>query len=156
MRRMLTTFVLVFITWLMLTYNLHTGSIILGIVISLAITVICRHLLSKDTPRIILHPKRWVAFIVYICFMVYVEIVSHIDVMKRIITGKVRPAIVEIPVEFKTTLGKTLLGNSITLTPGTLTVNATEDDRFFIHTIGYKKNHNIGGTINRFGRRVIG
>ncbi len=156
MRRQATTFLLVFVTWLMLTYSLHPESIIAGIAVSLVITIICRHLLSSDTPKIILHPMRWAAFFAYIIAMLYAEVLAHWDVVKRVFTGRIRPAIVEIPVEFKTSLGKTLLGNSITLTPGTLTVNVEKGDRFYIHTIGYAKDQDIGGIFHRFGRRVIG
>jgi multicomponent Na+:H+ antiporter subunit E len=155
MRRVGTTFLLVFITWLALTYSVHPENLVVGAIVSLIITIICRHLLARDTPKIILHPLRWAYFLLYIAVMTKEEILSHIDVMKRVLTGNIRPAIVEIPVAFETSLGKVLLGNSITLTPGTLTVNVNDEKRFFIHTIGYRKDHKIGKTISSFGRRVI-
>jgi multicomponent Na+:H+ antiporter subunit E len=155
MRRLATTFLLVFLAWLALTYNMHMESIVAGIIVSLIITVICRHLLSRDTPRIILHPMKWLAFMMYVAMMLYAEAIAHLDVIRRIFTGKIRPAIVEIPVGFTTNLGKTLLGNSITITPGTLTVNVDKGDRFFVHTIGYRKDADIGRMFRRYGRMVI-
>lgn len=130
-------------------------------VISLAITLICRHLLSGDTPRIVLHPMRWFWLLVYLGVMLYAEVLAHTDVAMRVFTGRVRPAIVEVPVEFRSLLGKTLFGNSITLTPGTLTVSTGDEKRFYIHTLDYtprgagRKDREIGRLFNRFGLRVI-
>jgi multicomponent Na+:H+ antiporter subunit E len=155
MRRLATTFVLVFIAWLVLTLSLQPEGIFAGIVISLVITIICRHLLSRDTPRIVLHPVRWFWLLVYLAVLLYVEVLSHLDVARRVFTGSIRPAMVEVPVEFRSLLGKTLFGNSITLTPGTLTVNTGDEERFYIHTLGYRKDRNIGRLFHRFGLRVI-
>jgi multicomponent Na+:H+ antiporter subunit E len=155
MKRLATTFVLVFITWLVLTYSLHPEEVLIGIAISLVITLISRHLLAPDTPRIILHPVRWFWFLVYIGHLLVLEIRAHIDVGSRVFSGRIRPAIVEVPVEFNTLLGKTLLGNSITMTPGTLTVNSENEEKFYIHTIGYRKELAIEKPFRKFGRRVI-
>ena len=88
--------------------------------------------------------------------MFYLEILAHWDVAKRVFTGRIRPAIVEVPIGFHTSLGKTMFGNSITMTPGTLTVRAAHDRKFYVHTIGYAKGRDIGEVLRRFGSRVIG
>ena len=77
------------------------------------------------------------------------EIWGNLDVAYRIITGRIKPAMVSVPTRFKTDIGKTLIGNSITLTPGTLTVKAGET--MMIHTIGYNKKQQIGKLFERFG-----
>ena len=156
MRRVGTTFLLVFVTWLILTFTLDTASVIAGVVICLAITLISRHLLSRDTPKLIMHPMRWVAFLAYIVLMICLEIRAHIDVGIRVFTGRIRPAIVEVPIGLHTSLGKTLMGNSITMTPGTLTVKAKHETKFYVHTLSYRKGTDIGEIFRRYGRRVIG
>lgn len=155
MKRVVTTFVLVFVTWILLTFSFEPDSLVVGVVLSLTITVITRHLLAPDTPRIIMHPKRWVAFAAYIVMMFYLELLAHISVAKRVLTGKTRPAIVEVPLRFRTALGKTLLANSITMTPGTLTVRAKHERKIYVHVLGLRKDMDISRTFNRFGRRVI-
>jgi multicomponent Na+:H+ antiporter subunit E len=156
MRRVGTTFLLVFVTWFILTFTLEPASVIAGILICLAITLISRHLLSRDTPKLILHPMRWVGFLAYLALMVYLEIRAHIDVGMRVFTGNIRPAIIEVPIGLHTSLGKTLMGNSITMTPGTLTVKAKHETKFYVHTLSYRKGMDIGGIFRRYGRRVIG
>lgn len=155
MKRVVTTFILVFVTWILLTFSFELDSLVVGVALSLTITVITRHFLSSDTPRIIMHPKRWVAFAVYIVMMFYLEVLAHVNVAKRVLTGKTRPAIIEVPVRFRTALGKTLLANSITMTPGTLTVRAKHESKFYVHVLGLKKDMDISRTFNRFGGKVI-
>jgi len=46
----------------------------------------------------------------------------------------IKPGIVRIRTKLKSRLGRIILANSITLTPGTLTVE-TRDDTFYIHWI---------------------
>lgn len=49
---------------------------------------------------------------------------------------KLRPAIVQIPLDVKTDLPITLLANMITLTPGTLSLDISKDRKFlFIHVL---------------------
>ncbi|MCS7180951.1 MAG: Na+/H+ antiporter subunit E, partial [bacterium] len=46
----------------------------------------------------------------------------------------IKPGIVKIPIELKSSLARTILANSITLTPGTFTVKIT-DRYLYIHWI---------------------
>ena len=46
----------------------------------------------------------------------------------------IKPGIVKVKTTLKTDIGKTLLANSITMTPGTITVDVIEDE-FYIHWI---------------------
>lgn len=159
MRIVATTFALVFIIWLMLTYSLQPGEVFAGVLLSLIISLICRWLLSRETPRIALHPVRWLWLAVYMGVLIYAEMRAHLDVARMVFTGRIRPAIVEVPVGFRSLLGKTMFGNSITLTPGTLTLNTGNEKRFYIHALAYSardpESGEIGGLFRRFGRRVI-
>ena len=65
---------------------------------------------------------------------------ANFDVAYRVITGKINPGIVKISPDLKTDLGITMLANSITLTPGTLSVDIDEDrNDLYIHWINVKK-----------------
>jgi multicomponent Na+:H+ antiporter subunit E len=58
------------------------------------------------------------------------------DVAKRVVTPTVNinPGIVKIKTKLKSNLGRLVLANSITLTPGTLTIDVI-DDTLYIHWI---------------------
>ena len=61
---------------------------------------------------------------------------SNIDVARRVLSPSlpIKPGIVEVKTKLTSKFGRMLLANSITLTPGTLTVEV-KDDSFFIHWI---------------------
>jgi multicomponent Na+:H+ antiporter subunit E len=50
----------------------------------------------------------------------------------------IRPGIVKVKTSLKTATAITLLANSITLTPGTLTIEATGDGYLYVHWINVK------------------
>lgn len=85
----------------------------------------------------VLQPKRWLLFLVYILGPFPLAMAkANLDVAWRVITGKVRPGIVKFNPNLKTDLGRTFLANSITLTPGTLTVDVDEGTGdFYVHWI---------------------
>ena len=58
-------------------------------------------------------------------------VVANVDVAKAILGiqgGKVEPTLFHIPAPQKTELGRVIYANSITLTPGTVTVGITESE----------------------------
>jgi multicomponent Na+:H+ antiporter subunit E len=64
---------------------------------------------------------------------------SNFDVARRVLNPAlpIKPGIVEVKTKLKSKFARMLLANSITLTPGTLTVDV-KDDSFFIHWIDVK------------------
>jgi len=73
-------------------------------------------------------------------FLVYlwIEVIkANIDVVKRIIKpGKlaISPRLIEVPLPQKTDLGKVIYANSITLTPGTVSVEL-DDKKVVVHAL---------------------
>jgi multicomponent Na+:H+ antiporter subunit E len=146
------TTIICFITYLLLTIGSATGGkydilelwnlyeFLFGIILSLIVGFIARTIFIKDNFRMA-NPVRWILFIVYIIGPFFVAMAkANLDVAYRVITGKINPGIVKISPDLKTDLGITLLANSITLTPGTLTVDIDENKNdLYIHWINVKK-----------------
>ena len=63
-------------------------------------------------------------------------VLANIDVVKRIWAGpgSVDPVLARIPIDQKTDVGRVLLANAITLTPGTITV-AVDEDYVTVHAL---------------------
>ncbi len=63
-------------------------------------------------------------------------ILANIDVVKKIWLGKdaISPTLTTINISQKTDMGKVIYANSITLTPGTVTVNLVAD-RIMVHAL---------------------
>ncbi len=61
--------------------------------------------------------------IAYFIILIIEIIKATIDVAMRTVNGKVEPVIVEIDTELKRPISQVILANSITLTPGTLSID---------------------------------
>lgn len=111
--------------------------IIAGVIIGLATGVICRKVFCKNENYRMLNPVRLVSLLLYICGPFLVELTkANLDVAYRIITGRIRPGIIRLHSGMKSDLALTMLAHSITLTPGTLSVNVDEKSHdLFIHVI---------------------
>jgi len=85
---------------------------------------------------------------------------ANLDVAGRVITGKVNPGIVRIKSGMKTNMGVMMLANSITLTPGTLTVDVDDaGNDLYIHWIDVKSTKptvkDICGSFADWVRRIV-
>ncbi len=87
--------------------------------------------------RAFLSPRRWALFILYIVFSFIPAVVkANLDVAYRVINGKINPGIVKISPKLKTDFGMTMLADSITLTPGTLSVSIDDKKKeLYVHAI---------------------
>jgi len=73
---------------------------------------------------------------VYMAWLIVEIVKSNISVITRVLGPKNRidPAVVIVPTRATTDLGKALFANSITLTPGTVTVDV-DGDRLKVHAL---------------------
>ena len=121
--------VLLFLFWICLSGHLEPLLLGLGVA-SVALTIFLSHRMNViDHESYPLHlSSRFPGFFVYI----FREIVkANIDVVTRILRWKeplISPQMIEIPQSQKTDLGAVIYANSITLTPGTVTVKLSKDN----------------------------
>jgi len=142
----LATTVFVFLVYLVLTtasgdlFLWSREELIIGAVFSIILGAITRNMFFKRNLRM-LNPKRWFLFLVYVVGPFFWGMAkANIDVAYRVITGRINPGIVKISPKLKTDLGITMLANSITLTPGTLSVDIDEKTNdLYVHWINVKK-----------------
>lgn len=141
-----------FIFYLLLT--LGSGTIgawslaewVSGAVLSLIVGVIAgrvafdRGKQGKKSSYRMLNPLRLLLFLIYLIGPFFWAMAkANLDVAYRVITGKIRPGIVRVSPGLATDFGITLLANSITLTPGTLSVDVDEESGdLFVHWINVR------------------
>jgi len=127
--------VLLFILWLILTVNFQMANILIGLVVSSAIALVYVKLFSKIKFEMI-NPY-WL--FIYILVLMKNLIMSNIQITKRTLSVDMRlaPAIIAVKTDLKSDWKKLLLANSITLTPGTLTLDV-KDNILYIHVIEYR------------------
>jgi multicomponent Na+:H+ antiporter subunit E len=128
-------FVLLFTFWLLLTGSLNPAELIAGLMVALVVTLISRpHLEIFSGIR--LTPSALPAFIAYLGTFLLALVRANLDMARRVLSPSLplRPALVEVRTELQSPLGRLILANSITLTPGTLTVDVS-DGTLLIHWI---------------------
>ena len=110
--------------------------LIIGAIFALIVAAIVRKVFAARNLRL-LNPKRWFLLLAYIIWPFFPAMAkANFDVVYRVITGRINPGIVRISPKLKTDAGITMLANSITLTPGTLSVEVDEETNdLYVHWI---------------------
>jgi multicomponent Na+:H+ antiporter subunit E len=133
-RRLLDT-IIIFILWLLLTWSLDVQGLVAGIVLAVLFALILSNLLPAKVERLF-SPVRWFWALMHLLILSFWIVVANFDVLYRVVHPNlpIRPGIVKIKTTLKSDEAKTFLANSITLTPGTLTIDII-DDWLYIHWI---------------------
>ena len=136
MKYFITFITLLLIYLLLASFTLY--EVILGSIISVILTVILVKQLNFKVD--IKFPVKLLKFLfIYIPVFIWKLILANIDVARRVLTPKIplNPGIVKVKTNLKGNIGKLVLANSITLTPGTLSLDVI-DDSVYVHTVDIK------------------
>jgi multicomponent Na+:H+ antiporter subunit E len=137
----LALFAISFVFWLLLVWpvspfdgSLLIGDIAVGVLVSVFVALVMHEIIRVKFIRL-LNPVSWFWLIVYLFVVSYYVIKGGLDVSYRVLHPRmpIRPGIVRIKSVLKTDTGRSALANCITLTPGTLTIDVTDDGVFYIH-----------------------
>ena len=81
--------------------------------------------------------KRFGRFLLYLPWLMLEIVKANIDLVYRTLhpSMPIDPLIITFKTDIKEDMGLTTLANSITLTPGTVTMDVTEDGEFTVHAI---------------------
>lgn len=144
--RKITLIILSFILWFLLvwpfdpiTKALDLQSVIIGIVVALFVGLLFG---DKIEGRLgashVLRRIFWMS--VYIPMVFWYVLIANLDVVYRVVHPEmpIKPGIVKVKTTLKHPAGRAMLANSITLTPGTLTVDIDDDDYLYVHWINVK------------------
>lgn len=129
-------FLLFFAVWMILNGKVTLEICLFGLGISAVLfAFICRYMdysIRKERLLFRLIPL----FLQYFWVLVKEIVKANVAILKLIVSPELQPepAIVYFDTDLKTGLAKVLLANSITLTPGTITVSV-EDNRFCVHCL---------------------
>ena len=160
MRQRVSAFILLFLFWVLLSFSLEPGFLVVGALLTVLVVL----LTSGKYPHRewLLNPLRWLWLLVYIPYFLYYCIRANLDVAVRVIHPDVpiQPGIVKVRTTLKGEMAKTFLANSITLTPGTLTLDIDDQD-FYVHWINIasqdaqKNTQEICGRFEPLLRRIF-
>ncbi len=163
--------VLAFI-WCLLQENLRIHEFLIGALLGYGVVRLLKPVLDdggvegktsrsalgfKRYSRIFLHTLR------YIFVFVYEVIKANLQVVKIVLSPKlnITPGIIAYKMDVESDAGITLLANSITLTPGTLTVDVSKDkETLYIHALHMEDARvlelSIKNSLERYSKEVMG
>ena len=133
-RRTLSLFVLLFLTWLLLS-GIYTGLLLgFGVLSCLLVVAVCHRMRIVDPEG---HPNHLIPGLLrYIPWLLWAIVKANIDVARRIVHPRLpmSPRVIQVAASQKTHLGQVIYANSITLTPGTVAVE-TDEGTIDVHAL---------------------
>ena len=122
------------ILWMPLVNRLAVGSLVMATILAIAIPYVSAAY-WPERPRLV----RPMALLGYVAIVVYDVIISSIAVAKIILfmpPAQIKSAFITVPIDLPSPEAITLLAGTITMTPGTLTVDIATDGRsLLIHSL---------------------
>lgn len=129
-------FFLIFAVWLILNGKVTAEICLFGVGISAALVFFMCRFMDYSLKKEILMFQLSPLLIRYFGVLVKEIVKANVSVLKIIVSPGLQPepALVFFDTDLKTGVAKTMLANSITLTPGTITVSV-EGSRFCVHCL---------------------
>jgi multicomponent Na+:H+ antiporter subunit E len=149
--------IVLFVFWLIFTAKTNWQSLLLGAVVSLVLSWFSFYLLGgRLDPH--LNGMFALKFPVFAALLFWEIIKANWDVLKRVFAPSfpISPRIVQFDSYLESDIARTILANSITLTPGTVTIEI-EGSRFYIHCLAEDFTEDPGdGTLQRMTAWLVG
>jgi len=125
-----------FLCWMVLTWTLYLPSLLVGLVVSMFIALWFGDVFVERAKNFF-QIKRLAYLLYYIPLFTYYCLLANFDVAYRVLHPAlpIEPGIVKVKTTLTNTTAKVALANSITLTPGTLSVEMTDDGYLYVHWI---------------------
>ncbi|UCG26760.1 MAG: Na+/H+ antiporter subunit E [Bacteroidales bacterium] len=157
----LTFFIILFVFWLVLTIDLSLANILVGLGAALITMIFFGRYFVKGV-RKFYQPRRYYWLIVYMFIFLWECLKANIDVAYRVVHPRlpIKPGIVKVKLELTSPMAKSMLAASITMTPGTLTVDII-DDFIYIHWIYVSStdpevySRKISGRFEKYIKRIF-
>jgi multicomponent Na+:H+ antiporter subunit E len=135
LKRRLLDLIIIFVLWLLLTWSFDVQGVVAGAILAVLFALVLSGLLPPRAERLF-SPVRWFWALAHMISLAFWIVLANFDVLYRVVHPNlpIRPGIVKVKTTLQSDEGKAFLANSITLTPGTLTVDII-DDWLYVHWI---------------------
>ena len=124
--------------WLALTWSLDVREALVGVMMAILVATLLAHIYPENLHKVF-NPRRWFFLLLYIPYFLFLCVKSNLDVAYRVLHPDmpIRPGIVKVRTTLRSEMAKTFLANSITLTPGTMSVDIEGQD-LYVHWINVR------------------
>ena len=133
-------FLLLFCVWVILNGRITLEICILGILVSAAVFAFLCRFLDYSVKKELLLFRLFPLFVRYLWVLVEEIVKANVCVLKIILSPELQPepAVVYFDTRLKSGIARVMLADSITLTPGTITVSL-EGNHYCVHCLEDRK-----------------
>ena len=148
----LLTFLILFAFWLIFSGKFDLFHLLLGVVSCLIVAAFSRDLFFPSTVSrgLFMH---WIRFICYSPWLLYQVFLANLHVLYLTfhpkMLEKIDPHIITFDSHLTSDIARTTFANSITLTPGTITVSVSLLGKFSVHCIDRPSGQTLPGEMER-------
>lgn len=142
--------------WLLLSAPFSVQELIFGMVTAGIIALLPLGG-NKLYGEVSLMPKRLIYAVAYLFKFLGAVVKSNLDVAFRVLHPKlpINPGIVKVKTRLSSRMGRLFLANSITLTPGTITVESEGED-LYIHWLNVEDAADQGRDVEENTAKIVG
>ncbi len=153
------SFIILFATWLLLSGKFDLFHLTLGFISCALISIYTGDLLFPSSKMEGLLGL-WFRFIKYLPWLIYQVFIANVHVLYLVFHPRmmelIDPRIVRFESKLKSDLARVTFANSITLTPGTITVNMSIFGNFAVHAIDAPSAESLPGEMEQRIAKVFG
>ena len=155
-RRRFEAFLILFATWVILSGHLDALHLVFGAACAALVAAVSSDLLLSPA-RAPVRPAAIGRFAGYAAWLLWEVLLANLHVARLVLQpAAMRPQIVRFRTSLRSDMAKVTLGNSITLTPGTVTVDI-DGDEFCVHALSDKSAADLrSGVMERRVARLFG
>ncbi|MCK9604357.1 MAG: Na+/H+ antiporter subunit E [Candidatus Omnitrophica bacterium] len=135
MKTKIILFITAFLVWILLSWSFQPMHLIIGVIVGILVSVTTSDMFVKE-PKIFRNTKRYLWLLYYIPVFIWECVKANIDAALRLVHPDlpINPGIVKVKTTLKSDAGLVFLANSLTLKPGTMTVDIDKENGFlYIH-----------------------
>lgn len=136
------------VVWLLLNNTVAAGHIVLGLVIAILVSLLSSKFRSEDVR--VAAPFTLLKFFVIVLWDI---VIANLTIAKLILGNckNLKPAFIVIKLDIQTPLGISVLANTISLTPGTVSCDLSRDRRYLLVHVLHAED--VSATINEIKQR---
>jgi len=150
-------FLVSFLVWFFFTGSLSWQELSVGAVVSIIITLVTKEYFNFNILKLDL-PLRIIKYVaLYLPLLIFEMIKANIHMALIVLNPKLplNSGIVKNKTKLKNEVSKLILANSITLTPGTLTVDVDEEN-LYIHSVDINTVEDEKSITSKFDKTIKG
>lgn len=129
-------FILLLLIWFIFNGKVTWELTVIGVILCACIYFFLCRFMDYSVKKDIALIRKSISFLHYTGILIVEIVKSSMQVLRLVLTDRevAEPVIISYKTRLKTNLGRVILANSITLTPGTITISL-EEDELVIHCL---------------------